>query len=104
MNKLREFFRFDEAHWQTLVVTFAAKFLFLVILLVIGFWIINRLLSVFNAFLSKRDFDNTFKSFLRNFSGILVKALFVLFVLNIVGIQMTGSGGRNSTVQHSYHQ
>jgi len=89
MNKLREFFRFDEAHWQTLVVTYAAKFLFLVILLVIGFWSISRVLRVSNAFMSRRDFDNTLKCFFRNFTNILVKALFVLFVLNLVGIQTT---------------
>jgi len=56
----------------------------------IGWWLISRFL----VFLDKRldnskKLDTTIKSFVRNFIHIALRALLILIVLNVVGIQTT---------------
>ena len=88
-DSLNNFFHFNNEHWQSLLTGYAIKIVAAILLLVIGFWIINRVLRVFNSFFSKITIDTTLKNFLRNFVSILIKTLFILFVLNMVGIETT---------------
>jgi len=88
-DSLNNFFKLDTDHWQSVLVGYTIKIVVAVLLLIVGFWIINRLLRIFNAFFSRRTIDSTLKNFLRNFFNILIKTLFILFVLNAVGIETT---------------
>ncbi|PWT97033.1 MAG: hypothetical protein C5B52_14515 [Bacteroidetes bacterium] len=88
-STLHKFFNINSSHWESLLFSYAVKIVIAVVLLIIGFWIINRILRVFNSFFTRRHIDNTLKNFLRNFVNVLIKALFVLFVLNVVGIETT---------------
>lgn len=61
-----------------------------VVILGIGWWLINRFLSFLDKRLeNSKKLDTTIKSFVRNFIHIGLRALLILIVLNIVGIQTT---------------
>ncbi len=69
---------------------YVIKIAIAVFILGIGWWLISRFL----VFLDKRlentkRLDTTIKSFIRNFIHIALRALLILIVLNVVGIQTT---------------
>lgn len=56
----------------------------------IGWWLINRFLDFLDKKLDNtKRLENTIKSFLRNFIHIGLRALLILIVLNVVGVQTT---------------
>jgi len=73
----------------TLCISYAIKTLIAVILLLIGFWIINRLIRVSDKVLDARNFDLTFKRFIRNLVGIGLKVVLIITIFNFAGFRTT---------------
>jgi small conductance mechanosensitive channel len=73
----------------TIAISYCIKALIAVILLIIGFWLINRLLRVSDRILEARDFDMTFKRFTRNLLGLGLKIVLVISILNFAGFRTT---------------
>lgn len=83
------FFNLDGSTWQNLLLIYVAKILLAIVFLIIGFWIINRIMKTLYAFFDRRRLDSTLRSFLKNFISISLKILLVLVVLNFLGIKTT---------------
>jgi len=61
-----------------------------VLILGIGWWLISRFLVFLDKKLeNSKKLETTIKSFIRNFIHIALRALLILIVLNVVGIQTT---------------
>lgn len=78
---------FDElltvaAHW-------GPKLLLAILTLVIGSWIIGKLIHVFDKLLDNKHVDNTLRPFLRTIVGFALKILLFISAAGIVGIETT---------------
>lgn len=60
-----------------------------IIALIIGFWIVGRIVRVIEKQLDKRDIDTSLKKFLANLVSIGLKVLVLISVAGIVGIPTT---------------
>lgn len=70
-------------------ISYALKLLIASILLIIGFWFINRVLVVAEKRLHVKNFDVTFKKFTRNLLNFGLKSVLIVSVLNFAGFRTT---------------
>lgn len=83
LNKL------DNGTWQGIVLVYAIKIVAAILILIIGFWLINRIPRLINSFFDKRRLDNNVNSFFKTFIGTTLKIILIIIVLNFIGIQTT---------------
>jgi small conductance mechanosensitive channel len=72
-----------------LAIQYGGKLLLALITLVIGLWLINRLVRMIKKVFALRSFEQTLQSFLTSFISILLKVLLVISVVSMLGVQMT---------------
>ncbi len=72
-----------------MLLTYTPKFLLALLILVIGFWLINRVTRLLVKTLEKRAVDVTLKRFLESLLGILLKAILVISAASMIGIETT---------------
>jgi small conductance mechanosensitive channel len=72
-----------------LAISYAIKLLIAIILLLIGFWLINRLLVIAEKSLHVKNFDVTFKKFIRNLLNFGLKIVLIVSILNFAGFRTT---------------
>jgi len=70
-------------------INYAIKGLVAIVLLFIGFWLINRLLNIAEKTLHVKNFDVTFKKFIRNLLNFGLKTVLVISILNFAGFHTT---------------
>lgn len=83
---------FIEKHSDTvvnLVLLYAPKFLLALVVLVVGFWIIKRVVGVLDKALNKKGVEPTLTRFLESLTGVILKALLLISVASMVGIETT---------------
>lgn len=68
---------------------YTTKAIVALIILAIGFWVINKLVRLTDKLFGINRFDVTFKKFIRNFINAGLKVFLVVFVLNFVGVEAT---------------
>lgn len=73
----------------SIAISFAIKLTVATILLLIGFWLINKLLRVAEKTLHVRNFDPTFKKFIRNLLNFGLKTVLIISILNFAGFRTT---------------
>lgn len=90
MNKwFHQYSHFDTAELVSLCISWGIKLLIAIVLLIIGFWLINRLLKVAVKKLHVREFDETYKRFTRNLLNFGLKAVLIISILNFAGFRTT---------------
>lgn len=72
-----------------MAVAYAPKVVGAIITLIIGFWIIGRIVSLFKRTMEKRDFDPTIRPFLASLVSVGLKVLLLLSVASMFGIETT---------------
>lgn len=72
-----------------LLVTFAPKALLAIITLVIGLWVIKKIVGLVEKALLKKEVDISLRNFLGSFIGILLKVLLIISVIQMVGVETT---------------
>ena len=73
----------------SLGIAYAIKLLVATILLLIGFWLINKFLKIAERTLHVKKFDITFKKFIRNLLNFGLKAVLIISILNFAGFHTT---------------
>ncbi len=73
----------------SLAISWGVKLLIATVLLVIGFWLINRLLRIAINHLHIRNFDDTYKKFIRNLLNFTLKTVLIITILNFAGFRTT---------------
>jgi len=90
---MREWFvRYYNAKIADLIsfaIAYAIKLLAASILLLIGFWLINKFLNIAERTLHSKKFDVTFKKFIRNLLNFGLKAVLIISILNFAGFHTT---------------
>ena len=70
-------------------ISYAIKLVVATILLLIGFWLINKLLKIAERTLHVKNFDMTFKKFIRNLLNFGLKTVLIISILNFAGFHTT---------------
>jgi len=81
--------KMGEGTWQNVVIGYAIKIVLAIFILVISFWLINRLVRIVNNFFTSRKLDHTVNGFFKTLIGVSLKILVVIIVLNLFDIQTT---------------
>jgi len=72
-----------------LILTYGLKVLSALVVLIVGLWIIKRLLKIFRKTLQKREVDASLTPFLTSIVGALLKVLLIISIASMLGIAMT---------------
>lgn len=72
-----------------MAITYAPKVLLAILTLIIGFWIANKVAVLVSSILRRRKADETVIPFLSSIVGVLFKAVVLISVAGIFGIQTT---------------
>ena len=83
-------------YWDQLIdfcVTFAPKLIMAVVVLVVGFWIIKRIIALFKLTLSKANLGPEISGFFISFANIALKIAVLLFAASFLGFEMTSIVG-----------
>ena len=72
-----------------LIITYGLKFLLAIVVLVIGLIIIRLLTRSVTKLMKRSNVDASLIPFLRSMFNFLLKALLIISVMGMVGIQMT---------------
>ena len=79
----------NDGTWQNKVLLYSIKIAASIIILMIGFWIINRATKVINSVFGKKHVDPSVKSFFKTLINTTLKIILIIFILNFIGIQTT---------------
>lgn len=71
---------------------FGKKLILTVIILVIGFWLIRKIMKAVGKILDTKNVDETLKPFLITLAGFILKALLFLTAAGVVGIPVMAFG------------
>jgi small conductance mechanosensitive channel len=72
-----------------LAITYGGKLLLALLTLIVGLWLIGKLNKGLNKLFKARDFEQTLQTFLSSLVGLTLKALLLISVISMVGVQMT---------------
>lgn len=73
----------------SMAIEYGPKLIGAILVLIIGGWVIKTLTRAFEKMLDKRNTDASLKPFLKGTVSILLKALLIISVLGMIGIEMT---------------
>lgn len=88
ITKQFEIDRLYEKAYNALI-TYGPRFLFGLIVLFIGLWLIRLILNWSHGKMHAKDVDPTIKPFLASLIGVVLRVMLILGVMQIIGIQMT---------------
>ncbi|RVT97193.1 mechanosensitive ion channel family protein [Mucilaginibacter limnophilus] len=78
---------YDKAYdW---IIRYGPRLVIGIILLVVGFWLIQRFMKWWQGRMERRKVDPTIKAFLQSLVGVALRVLLLLGFMQIVGIPMT---------------
>ena len=72
-----------------LVVAYGLKVVMAIVVLVLGLWIISRIVKVTDKVMTKRDVNVSLRGFLRSLLSILLKVMLLISIAEMVGIKTT---------------
>lgn len=72
-----------------LVVVYGASLLLAIITLIVGLWVVKRLVKVVEKTMNARNVDPSLKPFLLSIIGSLLKVMLIISVAGMVGVEMT---------------
>ena len=72
-----------------LVVKYGARLLLAILVLIVGLWVIKRLVRFVDNTMNKRNVDPSLRPFLKSIIGALLKIMLIISVMSMVGVEMT---------------
>lgn len=72
-----------------LAIYWGPKVIGAIVVLIIGLWVIKRITKSLSKALDKRNYDPSLKSFLKSILNLLLKAMLIISVFGMIGIEMT---------------
>ncbi len=77
------------ANLYELAIVYGLKLLLALVTLVIGLWILKKLIKGIGHSLEKKDVDATLRQFLLSLLSILLKIMLIISVISMLGVEMT---------------
>ena len=75
--------------WIPMVMQYGSKVLLAVVVLLVGWWLINRLTSRVGALLALRHVDLALQGFISSIANIILKILLIVSVASMIGVETT---------------
>jgi small conductance mechanosensitive channel len=72
-----------------LIITYGGKIVLAIIVLIIGLWLIKKIVNIIGKRLDKQDVDPSLKPFLLAIIGGLLKIMLFITILSMIGVEMT---------------
>jgi len=72
-----------------LAMTYAPRLVLAIVTLIVGMWLINRFVGLIGMGMQRRQVDQTLASFIRSVANLGLKALLIISVASMVGIETT---------------
>lgn len=85
MDKIGEYY--DK--FATLIITYGVRVLLAIVVLIVGLWIIKRLVQIISKKMEQRDVDVSLRPFLKSLISALLKIMLIISVMSMIGVQMT---------------
>jgi len=76
-------------HIKSLLLDYGPKLVMAIVVLILGLWIIGRIVKIVGNVMQKRGVDPSLQPFLRSLLHALLKVMLFISVLGMVGIEMT---------------
>lgn len=73
----------------SLAVEYSPKVIMAIVTLLIGFWLIKKVVNIIDAAMKRQDVDVSLSGFLSNLINILLKVLLIVSVASMIGIETT---------------
>ena len=89
MEKIESWLGMDKGGLLDGIVSIGTKLAIAIAVLVIGFWIANKLSSTIRKVLTKKETDPSLVSFLTSLAGMGIKILVIITAISQLGIEMT---------------
>ena len=89
INRMSEKFQeyLDMAY--DLIVVYGMKVVIAIIVLIIGLWIIRRIVKIIGRLMEKRDVNISLRGFVKSLVSILLKVMLLISIAGMVGIETT---------------
>ncbi|MFA5533438.1 MAG: mechanosensitive ion channel domain-containing protein [Mariniphaga sp.] len=71
------------------VISYSPRLIGAILTLIIGWWLIRVIHNTLNKYFEKREMDPSLRGFLNSMIGILLKAMLLISVIGMLGVQMT---------------
>jgi|SRR5690606_31804715 len=81
-----------QTYWDKisgLVIEYGANLLLAILVLIIGLWLIKKIVKTTSRAMEKRNVDPSLRPFLTSIIGVLLKIMLVISVAGMVGVEMT---------------
>ncbi len=72
-----------------LIVVYGGRVVLAIVVLLIGLWVIKRIVKVASKTMEKRDVDESLRPFLRSIISALLKIMLIISVAGMIGVQVT---------------
>ena len=72
-----------------LLLSYGPRLLLAVLTLIVGFWVIKRVMTMFEGMMERSQVEITLRKFLMNLGSILLKAVVIISVASMVGVETT---------------
>ena len=80
----------ETANWaQELILTYGPNLLLAILTLIIGWWLVKKVVNVVDRAMERNTVEETLRHFLASMVGILLKALLLISVASMIGIETT---------------
>src|SRR5699024_12343475 len=74
---------------KDLAVHYAGKVILAIVVLIIGWWLINKLTTAIAKMMEKKDIDISLRPFLKSITKFILRLLLIISVAGMVGIETT---------------
>lgn len=75
--------------FKALIITYGLRIILAIVVLIIGLWIIRRLIKIISRKMVQREVDESLRPFLVSLISALLKVMLIISVMSMIGIQMT---------------
>jgi small conductance mechanosensitive channel len=77
------------AQFGDLVIAYGATVLLAIVFLIVGLWVIKRILKVIGKTMNKHEVEESLQPFLMTLIGALLKLMLIISVISMLGVEMT---------------
>jgi len=88
MEQIEKWFSNPEQIME-LVIKYGGQLLLAILTLLIGLWVIGKIMKGMKKAFEARDLDASLRTFLISLSGIILKILLIISVITMLGVEMT---------------
>ncbi|MFT0211931.1 mechanosensitive ion channel domain-containing protein [Pseudomonas sp. F1_0610] len=89
MNQIDSLVEQASNEWLPIIMSYGTQLVYALIVLAIGWWVVNKVTAAITSVLSKKNNDVTLIGFISSLLTVLLRVLLIISVAGMVGVQTT---------------